>query len=181
MLIPPVLDFLKELPTSAFFLSALAALISTGLRFGKEYWEIRYRKQVDKKVKEIRLSLEDQMGTLSEEEARLVPLLVSTSAAQAPSGAVEPEDALAELRDQIAQVTERLEKHKNEIVEVRTIDPVLEATLKLSIDNLTRRLEALEERLLTKWDMAVVTLQLLGGIGIIFSVVFAALKYYSGK
>jgi hypothetical protein len=72
-------------------------------------------------------------------------------------------------------------KHRNEIVEVQKIDPVLEATLKVSIENLTKRIEGLEKKQLEKWDVALVLIQVLGAIGVTLGIAFGMLKYLSGK
>lgn len=91
------------------------------------------------------------------------------------------EDAVADFRRQLAAITERLEKQRNEIVEVQKIDPVLEATLKASVENLVKRIETLEKKQLEKWDVALVFLLLLGGIGVVVGVVFGVAKYALGK
>lgn len=100
-------------------------------------------------------------------------LLVSTSP---PS-----QDAVADLQRQLAALTERLEKQKNETVEVHKIDPVLEATLKGSIENLAKRIETLEKKQLEKWDVALVCFQLLGSIGALILVGLGVAKYVLGK
>ena len=60
---------------------------------------------------------------------------------------------------------------------MRKIDPVLEATIKASIDNLTKRIEFLEKTRLEKWDVAIVVFQILSGLGVILGGAFAILKY----
>ena len=79
-------------------------------------------------------------------------LLISTSPASnvASQTTALGNDAIADLRDQLASLSERVRSQRKEIVQ--KIDPVLEATLKISIDNLTQRIEALEKRQLEKWD-----------------------------
>jgi len=91
------------------------------------------------------------------------------------------EQEVLHLRTQLAEVMKRLEKQKNEIVEVQKIDPVLEATLRASIENLTNRIEALEEGRLERWDVTLVLLQLLGAIGVILGVVLGIARYLIGK
>jgi hypothetical protein len=97
------------------------------------------------------------------------------------SGALSTEESLQELRVQLADLAKRVEEHKNEIVEVYKIDPVLEATLKVSIDNLTRRIEVLENRQLERWDVAVVLMQVLAAIGVLVGIVLGVAKYVAGK
>jgi len=131
----------------------------------------RKKRETEKQIREITLEFGDSIGNLPD-----LASVVSTSAAHAPSGFVDHEKAIRDLRLQVEQISEDVERKKNEIVEVHRIDPVLEASLKASIDNLTQRIEALEKNLLTKWDVALVVLQLLGGIGVIIGIVFAMLK-----
>ncbi|MGH9500953.1 MAG: hypothetical protein ACRD3L_17580 [Terriglobales bacterium] len=83
----------------------------------------------------------------------------------------------AELRDQITFLAQRFEQNRNEIVEIQRIDPVLEATLKLSVENLAKRLDAIEGQLLTKWDVALVFLALIGGLSAVLGALFSFLKY----
>ena len=103
--------------------------------------------------------------------------LASTSTANARTSTDDP---LPELRSQLASLTKQVQEHKIEIIEVHKVDPVLEATLRVSIENLTKRIEALEKRQLERWDVALVFIQLLGGIGVIVGIVFGILKY-AGK
>jgi len=91
------------------------------------------------------------------------------------------EQEVLHLRTQLAEVMKRLEKQKNEIVEVQKIDPVLEVTLRASIENLTNRIEALEKGRLERWDVTLVLLQLLGAIGVILGVVLGIARYLIGK
>jgi hypothetical protein len=49
--------------------------------------------------------------------------------------------SIDELRLQIIELGERVTKSKNEIIEVQKIDPILEATLRFAVENLTKRLE----------------------------------------
>lgn len=62
-------------------------------------------------------------------------------------------------------------------MEVAKIDPVLEATIRASIDNLTKRIEFLEKTRLEKWDVAIIVFQVLGAVGSIVGIVFAIIKY----
>ncbi len=122
----------------------------------------------------IRVQLADTLGDATKWES-----LVSTSPAHSLSGGVPHEMAIRELRAQVDRISEEVKRKESEIVEVHKIDPVLEATLKGSIDNLTKRIEALEKNLLSKWDVATVVLQLVGGVGVILGIVFGIIKSLS--
>jgi hypothetical protein len=110
-----------------------------------------------------------------------IELLVSSSTANSSNvasfTATEYAESLAELRSQIALLSRRVENQRNEIVEVQRIDPVLEATLRLSVENLSKRIEAIERQSISKWDVALILLQLLGGLGVIAGVIFGIAKY----
>lgn len=103
--------------------------------------------------------------------------ILSTSTAQAPAGIAEGPASIAQLRQQISDIEQKIRNHRNEIVEVSKIDPVLEATIKASIENLTKRIEFLEKTRLEKWDVAIVFFQVLSALGVISGIVFAILKY----
>jgi len=103
--------------------------------------------------------------------------VLSTSTAQGPAGIAEGPASIAQLRQQISAIEQKVQNHRNDIVEVRKIDPVLEATIKASIDNLTKRIEFLEKTRLEKWDVAIVVFQILSGLGVILGGAFAILKY----
>jgi hypothetical protein len=158
-------------------LFALGVLITLSLKDQAK----RERAKVNTEIERIQVNLQDKITVLEKENISLIPLLVSTSTAQAPSGFVQREAAIAELQQQLTQFSEELQKKKSEIVEVKTIDPIVQATLISGIENLTKRIEAIEKNVLTKWDVATVVLQLLGGFGVILSIVFAFIKFLFPK
>ena len=91
------------------------------------------------------------------------------------------ENAVADFRRQLAAITDRLEKQRNEIAEVQKIDPVLEATLKVGVENLTKRIETLEKKQLEKWDVALVCFALISALGVVITVILGMAKYFLGK
>lgn len=108
-----------------------------------------------------------------------IELLVSSSPARSsnvPLTTTENSESISTLRHQIGLLARQVEQHRNEIVEVQKIDPVLEATLRFSLENLTKRVEKAERDALTRWDVALIMLQLLGGLGVIFGLVKYALR-----
>ncbi len=68
-------------------------------------------------------------------------------------------------------------KQKNEIVEVQKIDPILEATLKLSVENLTKRIDTIEEEQLYRWAVALVCSQVIAGCVLVLSAAGGAVFY----
>jgi len=95
------------------------------------------------------------------------------------------EDAIADLRLQLDKITQRMEKQRNEIVEVQKIDPALEATLKVSVEYLAKRIDTLESKQLDKWNVALVCAQVIGGVVFVIStvsgVVLLVVKYLLHK
>lgn len=90
------------------------------------------------------------------------------------------EDAVADLQRQLAKIAERVEKQKNEIVEVQKIDPILEATLKASVENLVKRIETLEKKQLERWDVALVCFAMISAFAALISVVLGVARYVMG-
>jgi hypothetical protein len=54
---------------------------------------------------------------------------------------------------------------------------IAKASQEISIEDLKRRIEFLEKTRLEKWDVALVFLQLLGGLGVICAILFGVVKY----
>ena len=73
---------------------------------------------------------------------------------------------------QLDQITKMLEEQKAQQTQMteslrETNDLVRGATLDLAIRNVSDRINAMEKKQLTKWDVAVVILQLMAGLGIV--------------
>ncbi len=130
------------------------------------------KKQVNELVSELAVD-----SRIKSEVEQFFQQVLSTSAAQAPVSPAEGKAALDELRQQVSDIEKRIQNHRNEIVEVSRIDPVLEATIKASIENLTKRIEFLERTRLEKWDVAIIVFQVLGGLGVISGISLAIIKY----
>jgi hypothetical protein len=74
-------------------------------------------------------------------------------------------DEIKALKQQLGELKIKIENQKSEIIQVQKIDPVLETTLRMSVENLTNRIERLEkdaQRALTKWDVAIVAGTMMG-------------------
>jgi hypothetical protein len=173
------MEFVLQVVTSIIGASVLLFVVGILIGVRAAQRERRAREKTKQRISAFEAELENRYPEVVKDSSRFAPIVVSTSAAQAPSGYLNSESSLADLRRQIFDISDKVEKQRNEIVEVQRIDPVLEATLKAAIENLTKRIEALEKTELTKWDVAVVVLQLLGGIGIIVGTIFGILKYVS--
>lgn len=163
----------------AIIASAVTGALAAAWEYVIKRLNLRHMEHSKHEIQELQLKVESQIGRLSDQDLALVPLVVSTSPAQASSE--RNRYAITELRTQLAEVVDRLEKQKNEIVEIQKIDPVLEATLKASIENLTERIEMVEKSRLERWDVTLVVFELLGAIGAILGLTLGIAKYFVGR
>jgi hypothetical protein len=163
----------------AIIASATTGVLAAAWEYFVKRLRLRHIERSKHEIQELQRKVEGQIGRLSDQDLALVPLVVSTSPAQMSSERYRY--AITELRTQLAEVMNRLEKQRNEIVEVHKIDPVLQATLKANIESLTERIEMLEKSHLERWDVTLVLFQLLGAIGVILGVVLGIAKYFVGR
>ncbi len=160
-------------------LGLISVLMAVGLRLYRARKGIQFRAKITEELSRVRSEEQARLEALGKQG--IVPSLVlSTSTAQAPSGTVEHDAAFDLLRNQLARIAEQFDKKRDSFVEASQINPALEATLTVSIDNLTKRIETLEKNLLTKWDVVTVFLALGGSIitiiGVVVTLVIAALR-----
>jgi hypothetical protein len=141
----------------------------------KRYQERKVLKAFEgvlKKTQEVRKSLEDAIPRES------FDLLVSSSPVVSPNAsALMASNEFGILRQQIETLRLQVLENKNEIVEVQRIDPILEATLKLTVENLVKRIDLLETKVISKWDVALIVAQILGTLGALLGLTFAIIKY----
>lgn len=105
-------------------------------------------------------------------------LVVSSSPAVSPNAsALIFRTEMDTLRSQLQDLNLRVKESKNEIVEVQRIDPILEATLKLTVENLVKRIDQLETKVLGKWDVALIVAQILATLGVLLGITFGIVKY----
>jgi hypothetical protein len=117
-----------------------------------------------------------------ESSVKSVDLLLRSSPAWAwHADNTEREGEITVLKKQIEEIKVKIENHKSEIIEVKQIDPVLQATLTLSIENLTTRIDKLEKDALSKWDVALVVGTVVGGVLLLFGAFVEIAKLLSGK
>ena len=107
------------------------------------------------------------------EKAELLSLLI----AHARAGS---DDAIVQMQGQLETLKEEIAKQKNEIVEVQKIDPVLEATIRVGMENLTERIRTLEAKQLGKWEVAVVCGTVIAGIALVLGAASGAIMYITG-
>ena len=59
------------------------------------------------------------------------------------------------------------------------ISSVNDAILATNIESLTRTVKKIEEKMLTKWDVAVVVFQIIGVIGVVIGVIIGVITLFS--
>jgi H+/Cl- antiporter ClcA len=151
------------LPLISFIVGSLASLLT---------WILRARrKEISTNRTALVKRLEDEFASQLDIRDNVELLVKSTSTISVGA------DVISDLRGQIDLLSQRIQAQRNEIVEIQRIDPILEATLKVSVENIAKRLDSVERQALTRWDAALVFLQLLSGIGVIVGAVLGCLKY----
>jgi hypothetical protein len=121
----------------------------------------------------------DELGLTDEKAFQqwLDLIAVSSPAASPNANAVTVSMEIERLKGQLQQLRQHVIENKNEIIEVQRIDPILEATLKVTVENVVKRLELLEKQCLNKWDVALVVAQILGTLGLLLGLTFGIIKY----
>tara|TARA_B100000508_G_C11432154_1_gene264006 strand:+ start:439 stop:951 length:513 start_codon:yes stop_codon:yes gene_type:complete len=159
------------------------------------------KRQVERREKDERTELRRQ---LTEWRLSLGPVSVGQRTTELPSDIVD--ELIARAQEQIAdriasrpggdlvQVKEEL---TNELVEFRDriakiegrfppdadldkVASINDALLSERIDQLTKRLEGVEARILSKWDVALVVSAILGGISAVVAATVAVVRFLGG-
>lgn len=157
------------LGAGAAALGAVATLASARYALSK----VEKRQQQSEEVSELlALEFEERIQLPEKSRQRLVED-VRVWKATLPSS----REAVDDLRHQLNELKNLVAKQKNEIVEVQKIDPILEATLKLSVENLTKRIDTLEEEQLDRWAVALVCSQVIAGCVLVLSAAGGAVFY----
>jgi hypothetical protein len=161
------------------FIGGAAAVLAAAVSAMMERLRARRDQQTLERARRMR-QLAAKFGLTDSADVRdNVDLLVSSSLAA--SGAnVSSATMTAEwevLRGQIESLRQQMINSKNEIIEVQKIDPILEATLKVTVENLLKRVDLLERQGLSKWDVALVVAQILGTLGLLLGLTFGIIKY----
>lgn len=172
----------------AYAVTSVALCAAVGLRLYRRWQLHKALKGAQAVARELVNVVEDFEKTFLNQNPSLeenVELLVSSSPIKSSNvSSIVVTSELVILQQQLEELRSRVEQSKNEIIEVQQIDPILEATLKYAVENLTKRIDTLEKQSLTKWDVVVVVFQVLTSLVAILgltlttvSVILAIIKY----
>jgi hypothetical protein len=157
-----------------------------GIAIARKILEIRFERKKEERDKSVEKATEfaEAYRRLSGgQPVRLPPfdLVLKTSPANSVTVGDNWRGDVTILRQQLDEINAKIETRKSEIIEVRQIDPVLQATLTLSIENLTKRIDKLEKDTLSKWDVALVVGTVLAGVLLLFGAFVEIAKLFSNR
>jgi hypothetical protein len=92
---------------------------------------------------------------------------------------VSPEDVQKEVESQLAEVQERIEKIENRFPDEAKLDKVAsinDALLSERIDQLSKQVENLENKMLSHWDVALVVSAIIAAIIAVVGATYGVLK-----
>lgn len=167
--------------------SMLAGFVSALRRRQLREREEEERSELRKYLTSVRLSL----GPVSVQRAELpdatiaelvdrVQEQIADRIATRPGGELpavkrELDQELADFRDRIARIEDRFPDDS----ELDKIASINDALLSERIDQLSKRVEALEGRTLTKWDVGLVISGVIGGISAVVATTVAVLRFFA--
>jgi len=85
------------------------------------------------------------------------------------------ENELEQFRDRISKIEERFPPEA-QLDKIASID---DAVFSLRIDQLAKHIDALESRLLSRWDVAVIVSSMIGGIFAIVAATYAVISFFA--
>ena len=88
-----------------------------------------------------------------------------------------------EVRQKVDELKMRIEEIEKRFPSDSTIDKISsvnDAILATNIESLADSIKKIEEKILTKWDVAIIVFQVIAALGIIFGIVFGILSYFKG-
>ena len=147
---------------------ALLSVIASATLLVSRFSSRREKHSAFEQVKYLRLK-DIKEGGISREDVKLLSVLVDTSA--------PTENAIEALSSQLEELKAQILKNKNEIIEVQKIDPVLEATLRVGLENLAERIKAIEEKQLAKWDVSLICGVVISGALLVATTVGTVIFY----
>jgi hypothetical protein len=112
-------------------------------------------------------------NSLSNYEDYLRNLLVLSSSYLTKN---EIEDEVNKKFDELKKRIEEVEKRFPKESTLEKIASVNDAILATNVETLSESLKRIEDKLLTKWDIAKITFQILGGLGILIGIIFGIIN-----
>ena len=82
--------------------------------------------------------------------------------------------------DELKKRVEEIEKRFPKEATLEKIASVNDAILSTNLEALSESIKRIEERMLTKWDVVKILFQILAALGVLTTLIFAALKYLTG-
>ena len=87
-----------------------------------------------------------------------------------------------EVKEKFSKIDIRLKEIEKRFPEESTLEKIAsinDAILATNIETLSESIKRIEDKLLTKWDVAKVAFQILGGLGILIGMIFTIIKFVS--
>lgn len=87
-----------------------------------------------------------------------------------------------EVKEKFGEIDIRLKDIEQRFPKESTLEKIAsinDAILATNIETLSESIKRIEDKLLNKWDVAKVTFQILGGLGILIGMIFAIIKFVS--
>ncbi len=92
---------------------------------------------------------------------------------------IEQPEIEKQVEERVLPLKKRIEEIERRFPPESTIEKIAsinEAVLATRLDSLTEAIEKIEIKLLTKWDVAVVVLEIVGGLGVIIAIIFGIIN-----
>lgn len=87
-----------------------------------------------------------------------------------------------EVKEKFGEIDIRLKEIEKKFPKESTLEKIAsinDAILATNIETLSESIKRIEDKLLTKWDVAKIIFQILGGLGILIGIIFAIIKFVS--
>lgn len=85
-----------------------------------------------------------------------------------------------EVKEKFGEIDIRLKEIEKRFPEESTLEKIAsinDAILATNIETLSESIKRIEDKLLTKWDVAKIIFQILGGLGILIGIIFAIINF----
>ena len=97
---------------------------------------------------------------------------------------VSKEEIELKVKQKVDEIKKRIEEIEKRFPAEGTLEKIAsvnDAILATNIESLTDSIKKIEERILTKWDIAKVVFQIIAALGVVIGLVFGILQYFKGS